>query len=349
MSSHMPEFAREVLPEEDRPRRPRLVSVVCPVFNEEAGIALFAERLIGVLDGFGVPYEVLFVEDDSPDGSMAALRRLSARHGPRVKVLSMSRRFGHQASLAAGFHHSRGDVVICMDSDLQHPPEMLPEMLDYWAQGYQIVYTCRRRQGDRGRVKELLSRSFYHLLDLLSEVRFEEGTADFRLMDRAVVEALGQFGERSLFFRGLINWMGYRRKALEYDAPPRAAGSSQYSFRRMLGMGLEAIFSFSLLPLRLSHAIGAVGMLASLLYAAWVLVAWLLGRLETPGYASLSMLITFMGSLNLLCLGITAEYIGRIHRQTQNRPLYLIKEQIGFDSTHDHGNEEGGLREKHAA
>jgi dolichol-phosphate mannosyltransferase len=325
------------------------VSVVCPVFNEEAGIRLFAERLLGVLDGLGVPYEVLFVEDDSPDGSLAVLRQLSAQYGPRVKVLSLSRRFGHQASLAAGFHHCRGDVMICMDSDLQHPPEMLPEMLEYWAQGYQIVYTCRRRQADRGRLKELVSRSFYHVLDLLSEVRFEEGTADFRLMDRTVVNALEQFEERSLFIRGLINWMGYRRKKLEYDAPPRVAGKSQYSFGRMLGMGLEAIFSFSLLPLRLSHVIGAGGMLASLVYAVWVLAEWLSGRLETPGYASLCMLITFMGSLNLLCLGITAEYIGRIHRQTQKRPLYLIKEQIGFDWTHANANADRGMREIHAA
>jgi glycosyltransferase involved in cell wall biosynthesis len=319
------------------------------VFNEEAGIWLFTERLIEVLDGLGVPYEVLFVEDDSPDESMVVLRRLSARYGPRVKVLSLSRRFGHQASLAAGFQHSRGDVVICMDSDLQHPPEMLPEMLAYWAQGYQLVYTCRRRQAGRGWGKELLSRSFYHLLGLLSEVRFEEGTADFRLMDRTVVDALDQFEERNPFFRGLVNWMGYRRKMLEYDAPPRAAGTSQYSLRRMLGMGMEAIFSFSLLPLRLSHAIGTVGMLLSSVYAVWVLIAWLLGRLETPGYASLSILITFMGSLNLLCMGITAEYIGRIHRQTQKRPLYLIKEQIGFDSTHEHAGTDGGARENRAA
>jgi polyisoprenyl-phosphate glycosyltransferase len=334
---------------ENRPRRPRLVSVVCPVFNEEAGIALFTEQLIKVLDGLGVPYEIIFVEDDSPDASMAVLRRLSAQHTPNVKVLSLSRRFGHQASLAAGFQHSQGDVVICMDSDLQHPPEMLPEMLEYWAQGYQIVYTCRRRQDGRGWAKELMSRGFYHLLDLLSEVRFEEGTADFRLLDRAVVHALDHFEERSLFFRGLVNWMGYRRKMLEYDAPPRAAGTSQYSLRRMLGMGVEAIFSFSLLPLRLSHAIGTVGMLMSLAYALWVLVAWMLGRLETPGYASLSILITFMGSLNLLCLGITAEYVGRIHRQTQKRPLYLIKEQIGLDSIHEHANTIAGSREHLAA
>jgi glycosyltransferase involved in cell wall biosynthesis len=334
---------------ENRLRRPRLVSVVCPVFNEEAGIRLFAERLLGVLDGLGAPYEVLFVEDDSPDESMAVLRRLSAQYGPRVKVLSLSRRFGHQASLAAGLHRCRGDVAICMDSDLQHPPEMLAEMLEFWAQGYQIVYTCRGRHQDRGRFKEFLSRSFYRVLDQLSEVRFEEGTADFRLMDRAVIDAFDQFEERNLFVRGLVNWMGYRRKRLEYDAPPRVAGNSQYSFRRMLSMGLEAIFSFSLLPLRLSHVIGAAGAFASLVYAVWVLASWMLGRLQTPGYSSLCILITFMGSLNLLCLGITAEYIGRIHRQSQKRPLYLIKEQIGFDSTNGNANADGGIPEAHAA
>lgn len=312
-------------------RRPRLLSVVCPVFKEEAGIAAFAQRLLSVLEGLQTPYEVIFVEDDSPDGSLSALRQVHAEHPQVVKVLSLSRRFGHQASLAAGFHHSHGDVVLCMDSDLQHPPELIPRMLHHWSEGYQLVYTCRDRQCGRGVVKEALSKLFYQVLNRLSDVGFEEGTADFRLMDRAVVDALNLFQEQTLFFRGLVNWIGYRRIAVHFDAPQRFAGQSQYTFRRMLSMALDALFSFSLVPLRLSYAVGSLGMLLCLLYGMWIVTAKLLGIVDSAGFTSLALLIMFMGSLNLVCLGITAEYIGRIHRQTQNRPQYLVKEEIPLE------------------
>jgi dolichol-phosphate mannosyltransferase len=324
----------EVPPTASWKRLPRLLSVVCPVFKEEAGIAAFAQRLLQVLDRLQTPYEVVFVEDDSPDGSLAALRQVHANHPTVVKVLSLSRRFGHQASLAAGFHHSHGDVVLCMDSDLQHPPELIPRMLHHWSEGYQLVYTCRDRQCGRGVIKETLSKLFYQVLNRLSDVAFEEGTADFRLMDRSVVDALNLFEEQTLFFRGLVNWIGYRRIAVHFDAPPRFAGESHYTFRRMLSMALDALFSFSLVPLRLSYAIGSLGMLLCLLYGIWIVTAKLLGVVDSAGFTSLALLIMFMGSLNLVCLGITAEYIGRIHRQTQNRPLYLIKEQIPLEPLH---------------
>lgn len=310
-------------------RRPRLVSLVVPVYREEQGIAHFCRAVVGVLDGLGLAYEILFVEDDSPDASLERIRELCRLYPGVVKALSLSRRFGHQASLAAGFHVASGDVVVCMDSDMQHPPAMLPLLLWKWSQGYQLVYTRRRRQAGRGRLKELASRLFYGLINRLSEVHLEEGTADFRLMDRAVVDALNQFSERWLFYRGLVQWAGYRRVALTYDAPERFAGTSSYTWSRMLRLGLDALFTFSLAPLRLAYVVGLVSLAATLGYAGWTLAWWLGAGGDVPGYTSLVLLICFLGSLHLICLGIVGEYVGRVHEQVKHRPLYLVKEAIG--------------------
>jgi dolichol-phosphate mannosyltransferase len=311
-------------------KRPRLVSLVVPVFREEAGIAHFTATLVGVMDALGVPYEVVFVEDDSPDGSFEKIRELSRLYPGVVKALSMSRRFGHQASLAAGFDAATGDVVVCMDSDLQHPPELLPLMLWKWSQGYQLVYTRRRKQAGRGRLKEYASRMFYAGINKLSEVRIEDGTADFRLMDRVVVDALRRFGERWLFYRALVQWAGYRRVAIEYDAPERFAGTSSYTWSRMVRMGLDAVFTFSLAPLRMAYVVGAFSLVATAAYALWTLICWLLGTDDVPGYTSLVLLLSFLGSLHLICLGVVGEYVGRIHEQVKGRPLYLVKEAIGL-------------------
>jgi glycosyltransferase involved in cell wall biosynthesis len=309
---------------------PRLVSVVCPVYREEEGLGDFAESLVEVMRGLGFPFEIIFVEDDSPDASFEVIRKLHALYPDEVKALSLSRRFGHQASLGAGFQYSGGDVVVCMDSDMQHPPSLLPLLLWRWSQGYQLVYTRRRSQRGRGFLAERASRWFYKVMGMLSDVPFEEGTADFRLMDRIVVDALNRFGERSLFYRGLVSWVGFRRVAVEYDAPARLAGKSNYTWRRMVRMAVDCLFAFSLVPLRFSYYVGGVAILGSFGYSAWVFVAWLLGRFDQPGYTTLVLLVTFMSGLNLLCLGIVGEYIGRIHEQVKGRPPYLVKEWVGF-------------------
>lgn len=312
------------------PRRPQLVSLVCPVFREAEGIATFTAALLAVLDDLGLPYEVIFIEDDSPDATLDELRKLHAVHGDAIKVLSMSRRFGHQSSLAAGMRYAAGEVVICMDSDMQHPPSLLPEMLHRWALGDQLVYTRRHKQQDRGRLKEAASRWFYRLMDRTTDIRFEEGTADFRLMDRVVVDALNSFGERFLLFRGLVSWIGFRRSMLEYEAPPRFAGESSYSWGRMVRMGLDGLFAFSLLPLRFAFGLGFVALVASGAYGLYSVIVYFLGGIEVAGYTSLVLLVLFLGSLNLMCLGIVGEYVGRIHEQVKDRPLYLVKEWIGF-------------------
>lgn len=318
------------------PRRPRQISVVCPVYREAEGIGVFTGELLRVLDGLGIPFEVIFVEDDSPDATLEELRRLHGERPKVIKVLSMSRRFGHQSSLAAGLRYADGQVVICMDSDLQHPPGLLPEMLYLWAQGNQLVYTRRRRQAGRSRLKEAASRWFYRVMGMATHLPFEEGTADFRLTDEIVVDALNRFGERSLLFRGLVTWIGFRRSVIDYDAPPRFAGTTNFSWGRLLRMGLDGLFAFSLLPLRFSFFFGFLAMVACGLYGVYSLVNYFSGRVDVPGYTSLVLLVSFLGSLNLLCLGIVGEYVGRIHEQVKDRPLYLVKEWIGLDPDDEH-------------
>jgi dolichol-phosphate mannosyltransferase len=193
-----------------------------------------------------------------------------------------------------------------------------------------VVYTHRRRQRGRGFLKEWASRGFYWAINCLSEIPIEDGTADFRLMDRMVVNALKRFSERWLFYRGLVQWTGFRRIAIDYDAPERFAGTSSYTWTRMLRMGVDALFAFSLMPLRLSYLVGGVSLAATLGYAAWALASWLRGGTPVPGYTSLVLLVTFLASLQLLCLGIVGEYVGRVHEQVKHRPTYLVKEWIGL-------------------
>jgi polyisoprenyl-phosphate glycosyltransferase len=325
--------AADTIPEAPSPqhwaRRPALISVVVPIFREEEGIEHFTDVLTGVLDRLALPYEVIFVEDDSPDASLEQIRVLHRRRPDVIRALSMSRRFGHQASLAAGFDACRGDVVICLDGDLQHPPELIPVLLSKWADGFQLVYTRRRRQEGRGRLKEFMSGLFYSVINRVTEVRFEDGTADFRLMDRLVVDALRRCGERSLFYRGLVQWAGFRRTAIDYVAPPRFAGSSSYTWSRMFRLGIDAVFTYSLVPLRACYYVGGIFLACTLLYAAWAFASWCLGRTTMAGYTSLVLLLSMIGSLHMIGLGIVGEYVGRIHEQVKNRPLYLVKESIG--------------------
>lgn len=311
------------------PRRPRRLSVVCPVFREVEGIATFTAELLRVLDDLGIPFEVIFVEDDSPDDTLEELRRLH-RERSEVKVLALSRRFGIQSSLAAGLRYADGQVVICMDCDLQHPPALLPRMLFLWAQGNQVVYTRRRRQSGRSPLKEAASRAFYRTMGFATGMPFEEGTADFRLTDELVVDAINRFGERSFFLRGLVTWIGFRQAVIDYDAPPRFAGTTNFSWGRLLRMGLDGLLAFSLLPLRFIFSLGIGTVLASGLFGLYSLVQNLAGWSTSPTADLLVFLVSFFGGLNLVCLGIVGEYVGRTHEQVKDRPLYLVKEWIGF-------------------
>jgi glycosyltransferase involved in cell wall biosynthesis len=275
---------------------------------------------------------VLFVNDGSVDDSMSVLRQLAAED-PRVKVVGLSRNFGHQNAVSAGLEFASGDAVIVMDADLQHPPDLIPQMIAAWREGCQVVYTVReddRRQ--TGWFKRWTSAAFYRLINALSDVPIAPGAADFRLIDRTVVDCLAAMPERSRFLRGMVSWVGFRQKAIRYRPNPRHSGRSKYSLRKMVALALQGITSFSSLPLRVSGFLGLFAALAGLPYALWAIYAKLFTDLVVPGWASLLVAILFLGGVQLMSIGVIGEYIGRIYTEVKRRPLYLTEELIGFET-----------------
>ena len=303
------------------------VSVVLPLYNEQATVAALHARLSVVLGRAVESYELIFVDDGSRDETFAALARL-CDSDPRVQAISLSRNFGHQAALMAGLDHARGRAVVMMDGDLQHPPELVPELIERWRQGYDIVYTVRV-EGSEGIVKRSTGRTFYALFRWLSRINLESGAADFRLLDARVVDALHRFRERFLFLRGLIGWVGFRSVAVPYAAAPRAGGLSKYTVRRMFRLALDGLFSFSVLPLRAAIWFGLVVAVLGVAYAAFALYAALWQHSTVPGWTSLMVVVLLLGGVQLIIVGILGEYLGRVYEEVKGRPVYLVREILG--------------------
>jgi dolichol-phosphate mannosyltransferase len=301
------------------------ISIVVPVFNEAGNIGPLYERLKTVLDGLGLRYELVFADDGSRDASFEQIRALS-QSDPVVKGLSLSRNFGHQVALLAGIRHASGKVVITMDGDLQHPPELIPKLYHEYLAGFDIVNTIRQDPPETGRFKKLSSRWFYSLMNRLSEVRIEPASADFRLMGRKAVTAFLEIPERDRFTRGLVSWMGFRQQVLPYQAEPRFSGKTKYTLFRMLRFAWDGITSFSSRPLRLSFYAGTVVSLLAMLYGLYAVISYLSGK-TLEGWTSILVSVLFIGGLQLLSLGIVGEYISRIFNEAKGRPLYFIKDQ----------------------
>lgn len=308
-----------------------VLSVVVPVFNEADNLPALYDALIRQLDALNLPAEIVFVNDGSSDDSLAVLRRLSSQD-ERAKVVGLSRNFGHQCCITAGIEHASGDAVIVMDADLQHPPELIPQMVARWREGYQVVYTLREDATDTGLLKRWTSSAFYKCINAVSEVPIIANAADFRLMDRAVVNCLLSMPERSRFLRGMISWVGFRQIGLPYVAAPRHAGKSKYSLRKMLSLALQGITSFSSVPLRLSAYIGFVTAVSVIPYAVWGVYAKLFTDQAVHGWASLEVSVLFLGGVQLMSLGIIGEYVSRIYTEVKGRPIYITDELIGFDA-----------------
>ncbi len=314
-----------------RPANP-LVSVVVPVLDEEGCIDELARRVRDALAGAGARYELLFVDDGSRDRTperIAALRAVD----PRVCTIRFTRSFGHQAALAAGLRYARGDLVVTMDGDLQHPPELLPRLLEAWQGGADVVHTRRRLPpGSRRGAKERLGRAFYRAINRLSRVPIQPAGADFRLLDRRVVDAFNRFDEHFVFVRGLVPWLGFREEAEEYEVGARFAGRSKYRLSPMLRLALDGIVAFSVLPLRLITLLGVATTLAGLAYGLYWLVAFFAGRVEEPGLTSIVVLLLLFGGVQLLSLGIVSEYVGRTYEEVKRRPRYVIDSVRGIDA-----------------
>ena len=316
----------------------KLLSVVIPCFNEELVLRATHQRLaqtVGAINDF--EYELIFVDDGSSDGTFAMLTEIQAQDR-RTRVIRFSRNFGHQIAVTAGLEAARGDVIVVIDADLQDPPEVIAEMVNLWRAGSHVVYGNRTTRAGESRFKIVTAKAFYRIINRLSDTQIPLDTGDFRLMDRQVVDVLLAMPERGRFLRGMVSWVGFKQTPLPYEREARAAGQTKYSLVRMLRFAMDGILSFSVLPLRLAALTGLVAIwfaLAGIVLAVVVRVLRLYDLRLGRGWASLFVAVLFMGGVQLLTLGVMGEYLGRIYTEVKRRPLYAVRERLGFDAVAD--------------
>jgi glycosyltransferase involved in cell wall biosynthesis len=303
---------------------------VVPVFNEAGSIEPFLARAKPVLDGLGEAYEIVFVDDGSSDETLARLVAWRERD-PAIKIVGLSRNFGKDIALTAGLDHACGAAVVAIDVDLQDPPEVIPDLVAKWREGHDVVYAKRMSRAGDTAAKRLSAAWFYRVHHALSDIDIPSDTGDFRLMDRKVIDALGRVGERNRFMKGLFTWVGFRQAEVGYRREARAAGDSKWTYWRLWNFALDGITSFSTLPLRVWTYLGGAVSLLAFAYALFLIVRTLVHGVDTPGYASLMVVVLFLGGVNLLSLGVIGEYLGRTYTEVKNRPLYLVRESHGFD------------------
>lgn len=309
------------------------ISLIIPIYNEEKNIPILYDRITSVMKrGVKEPYEIIFVDDGSIDNSLRILRELKIRDS-RVRYVSFSRNFGHQIAICAGFEATHGKAIISMDGDLQHPPELLPEIIAKWHEGYQIVSLIKEDVKVLPFFKHWFTAVFYALIRRISNLKLSFGASDFRLLDRVVVEALKNMPEKRKFLRGLVDWTGYRNVNLPYKLEKRYAGKPKYTYSRMFRLAFDAIFSFSLTPLRVVFWLGIITSSFCFLYAIFITIVIMFDirgliykGVVVPGWLSIMVGILFLGGIQLVGIGMLGEYIGRVYEETQNRPLYLVKE-----------------------
>jgi dolichol-phosphate mannosyltransferase len=308
------------------PAKTGLLSVVVPCYNEAEVIGLFYREIRPVLGALDLDFELILVDDGSADSTLEQLNRI-AEGDPAVGVYSLSRNFGHQIALTAGLDAARGDAVITMDADLQHPPSLIPELVRQWREGYDIVSAIRERTEGETWFKGVTSRGFYTLLNSLSSTKVPQGAADFCLISRRVAESMRDMPERHRFLRGLISWAGFRRAFVPYQAPRRAAGHTKYSPVKMVTLALDAVFSFSAQPLRLALRAGLGITALGFLYLAWTLIKGYVLHALVPGYSSLIGVTMILGGCQLVFIGLIGEYLARVFEQVKGRPIYLLKQE----------------------
>ena len=300
-----------------------LLSVIVPCFNEEAVLPLTHDRLRRALDAVGMPWEVLYVDDGSRDRTREIAMAFAA-DDERVKVISLSRNFGHQAAVTAGLNHAAGTAVAIIDADLQDPPEVLGRMVEKWREGYDVAYGLRTERSGESAFKLWTARLFYRLMNRLSDVPIPLDVGDFRLLSRRAVDAFNAMPECDRFIRGMVAWVGFRQVAVPYSRDRRQAGVSKYPLRKMLHFAWDGILSFSDAPARLATTVGFVALGIATLVALQVFVAYFFAKQTTPGWTSTFLAIMFLGGVQSLCIGVLGEYIARIYREVKRRPLYLV-------------------------
>ena len=307
---------------------PSIDIVIC-FHNEEDVIGLLFDRLRAVLSECAISWRVICVNDGSTDRTLDLLTKQHELDS-RVKIIDLSRNFGKEQALTAGLDACDADAVVCMDADLQDPPETIKDFIKYWRQGYEVVYGVRARRDRDTLLKRTTADLFYRAFNILSNSSIPHNAGDFRLLDRKAVMALGQLHERNRFMKGLFNWVGFNRIGVDYHRDMRVAGKTKWNYWRLWNFALDGITSFTTLPLRVWVYVGVITAVAAFVYASFLVVRTLVLGVDVPGYASLMVAVLFMGGIQLLSLGILGEYVGRLYNEAKGRPLYLVRRRIGF-------------------
>ena len=311
------------------PEQP-LLSLIVPLLNEEDVIPIFLSTVCPILDAANIRYEIIFIDDGSSDSTADVIRR-EMETNASICLICLSRNFGKEAALTAGLESARGDAVVPMDVDLQDPPELIPEFVRLWQEGYDVVYGKRvTRDSDTG-MKRHTAGAFYRVYNALSEQEIQPNVGDFRLMNRAALDATLRLRERNRFMKGLFAWVGFRSIGIPYKRASRAAGTTKFNYWKLWNFALDGLTSFSTVPLRVWTYLGVIVACGAFVYTLVILTLTLLFGRDVPGYASLMVVILFLGGVQLISLGIIGEYLGRVYIESKQRPIYLIKEMAGFD------------------
>jgi polyisoprenyl-phosphate glycosyltransferase len=308
-----------------------LLSVIVPCYNEQDVLRATHERLTSVLAGMSLDYELVFVNDGSRDDTQLILTQLQLID-PHVRVLLLSRNFGHQIAVTAGLEEAAGDAVVVIDADLQDPPEVIPQMVQLWRDGNDVVYGMRTDRKGESTFKLWTAKVFYRLINRLSETKMPFDAGDFRLLDRRVVDVINSMPERARFLRGMVSWAGFRQVSLPYERAARHAGTSKYPLKKMIHFAMDGIISFSLVPLKLAIWTGFLAIWIAVAGIVVAIVDRMLDKHLTRGWASLFVAVLFMGGVQLVSLGIIGEYLGRIYTEVKRRPLYVVQERLGFST-----------------
>lgn len=307
------------------PRVDPTLSIVVPVHNEADVIPTLLPRLSLVCRQLGFATELLFVDDGSSDNSVALLLQARRRY-PDIRVLQLSRNFGKEAAVTAGLQHARGDAMILMDADLQDPPELIPDMVAAWRKGADVVLMKRRSRAGESWPKRVTASLFYRLINRISDAPIPVDTGDFRLISRRTVSALNRLPERNRYLKGMFAWVGMPTVTLEFDRDPRAAGNTKWNYLKLAHLAVEGITSFSTRPLRVALILGLLAAGAGGLFGTWEVLKALMWGVSTPGYASMIAIVTFLSGVQLLCIGLLGEYVGRIYMETKQRPVFIVAE-----------------------
>jgi len=304
-----------------------LISIVVPAYNEQEVLPAFHERLTSALSDLTYAIEIVYINDGSTDGTLAIMDELYAKD-PRVTLVDLSRNFGKEIALTAGLHKAQGDAIVVIDADLQDPPELIPQLVAEWEQGFDVVYAKRSQRRGESWLKKTTASLFYRLMQRVSKVKIPEDTGDFRILSRRAVNALNTFSEQHRFMKGLFSWIGYRQKAIAYQRDPRLAGKTKWNYWRLWNLALDGITSFTIAPLKISTYVGLLTAISAFAYGIYMIIDTLLHGNPVPGYPSLIVIILMLGGVQLVAIGILGEYLGRIFNETKRRPLYFINEYL---------------------